>query len=333
MPVWITRVDLVRICGMSNKLGDLKSSEQLIRDLYIDLRKKVNYWATWTKQTAQARMGYVGQHLTSVVTGYHGGKSGARGKDLILEDKKFAEIKTCYRVDQLGKCLDCQSAVASIELKCSYCNSSNIERKQDSKWLISIRNDDEFSKILDPKFYYLVLFDFQDIKKPSKIRSSIWRVRSHNIGFSYCMTDYYLNIRAKSKSKAPFNLWPFQLKFHLMAPVLIYRSYILNNSITTEIFYKKDHIIDFPKPFRRYAASSNLTKKKVFEFAKRINCPVNKSSSENKRELILQISDFIENAGGFNEKTVSELAKSLYYENIKQHAKKIPKKIRQLIQL
>ena len=113
----------------SSKLGDLSSSEQLIRELYIDLRKKVNYWASQTKQTAQARMGYVGQHLVSIVTGYYGGKSGARGKDLILDQNNYAEIKTCYRVDQLGKCLDCQSVVASIELRCAYCNSENIERK------------------------------------------------------------------------------------------------------------------------------------------------------------------------------------------------------------
>jgi len=60
----------------SRKLGDLESSEKLIYDLYIDLRKRVNSWAAITGQTAQARMGYVGQHLVSVVTDYRGGKSG-----------------------------------------------------------------------------------------------------------------------------------------------------------------------------------------------------------------------------------------------------------------
>ena len=319
---------------MSNKLGDLHSSEHLIRELYIDLRKRVNYWAHLTKQTTQARMGYVGQHLVSVVTGYQGGKSGARGKDLILDKDNFAEIKTCYRVDQLGKCLDCRSVVASIELKCSYCSSDNIERKQDSKWLISIKNEDEFSKILDPKFYYLVLFDFEDIQHPRKIRASIWRISSHSIGFSYCMIDYYLNIRSKSKSKAPFNLWPFQLKFHLMLPTLIYRSYILNNNIKTSIFYEKDYITELPKSFHKYATANNLTHVKILDFAKRINFTVNKSrSSLNKKDLALEISHFIENKGGFNENTVSKLAKSLYYRDIKKHTKKIPVKLRRLIQL
>ena len=60
----------------SYELGTIEASEQLIHDLYIDLRKKANHWASITHQTAQARMGYVGQHLVSVVTGYRGGRSG-----------------------------------------------------------------------------------------------------------------------------------------------------------------------------------------------------------------------------------------------------------------
>ena len=59
-------------------LGTIEASEALIKDLYIDLRAKVNAWSKITQQTPQARMGYVGQHLVSVVTGYPGGKSGAR---------------------------------------------------------------------------------------------------------------------------------------------------------------------------------------------------------------------------------------------------------------
>lgn len=62
-------------------LGTIEASEALIKDLYIDLRAKVNAWSKITQQTPQARMGYVGQHLVSVVTGYPGGKTGARGYD------------------------------------------------------------------------------------------------------------------------------------------------------------------------------------------------------------------------------------------------------------
>lgn len=96
-------------------LGTIEASEALIKDLYIDLRAKVNAWSKITQQTPQARMGYVGQHLVSVVTGYPGGKSGARGYDLVIDDERHGEIKTCYRVDQLGSCNACGAVVSSLE--------------------------------------------------------------------------------------------------------------------------------------------------------------------------------------------------------------------------
>ena len=94
-------------------------------------------------------MGYVGQHLVSVVTGYPGGKSGARGYDLVIDDERHGEIKTCYRVDQLGSCNACGAVVSSLETECAVCGSTSINRKDDSKWLIAIRNNDEFAKLLD----------------------------------------------------------------------------------------------------------------------------------------------------------------------------------------
>ena len=57
-----------------HQLGTVDASGQAIRDLYIDLREKLARWSAITQQTAQARMGYVGQHLTSIVTGLPGGK-------------------------------------------------------------------------------------------------------------------------------------------------------------------------------------------------------------------------------------------------------------------
>ena len=81
---------------MDYRLGTIEASEALIKDLYINLRKKVNAWSEITKQTSQARMGYIGQHLTSIVTGYPGGKSGARGYDIIVSRNPlvYGEIKT-----------------------------------------------------------------------------------------------------------------------------------------------------------------------------------------------------------------------------------------------
>ncbi len=148
------------ISQTSRSLGTIDSSELLLTELYIDLRRKVRLWSGTTHQTPQARMGYVGQHLTSVVTGYPGGRSGARGHDLVLPDGKHSEIKTCYRVDQLGACAVCNVPVSSVESTCPSCGSSQIVRKDDSKWLIGVRNDNEMKGLFDPESYYLVLFDF-----------------------------------------------------------------------------------------------------------------------------------------------------------------------------
>ena len=176
---------------MAHELGSLEASEQLIRDLYIDLRRRINGWAAITKQTAQARMGYVGQHLVSIVTGHPGGRSGARGRDLVMSPAEYGEIKTCYRVDQLGKCNNCGAAAASIEQECSECGSDDIKRNDDSKWLISIRHNDEYASILEPKVYYLVLFDFENMQKPDMVRASIWSVDPLDPDFAFCMIDYW----------------------------------------------------------------------------------------------------------------------------------------------
>lgn len=224
-----------------HELGSVAASEKLIQDLYLDLRRRTRYWASITHQTAQARMGYVGQHLVSVVTGLQGGRSGARGFDLVHADGLPGEIKTCYRVDQLGRCRGCSAGVSPDDKTCPECGSTKIERKDDSKWLISFRHDSEFGSLLEPKFYYLVLFEFVNLNMPDTIRASIWSVDPNNPGFVLAMIDYYKNIRALSKSKAPFNLWPYSLKFELMGGTLIYRSLIHNDDrIDTEIFPGRD---------------------------------------------------------------------------------------------
>jgi len=223
-----------------HSLGDLQSSEQLIKDLYIDLRQRVNNWASITYQTPQARMGYIGQHLTSIVTGYPGGRSGARGYDLVLPDDRHAEIKTCYRVDQLGKCGECGCSVSAIEIACPRCASHHIERKDDSKWLIGLQNINELSQIADPSFYYFVLFEFVDLADPREIAASIWQVASSSPGFLLALIDYWFNIRMHSSSKAPLNIWPHRLKRDLMGGQLVYRSIVTDESVVTRIFPGRD---------------------------------------------------------------------------------------------
>lgn len=313
-------------------LGTVEASERLIHELYIDLKQKVNKWASLTRQTAQARMGYVGQHLVSVATGYPGGRSGARGKDLVLPNNRYAEIKTCYRVDQLGKCGDCGAAVSSLETACPECSSENIERKDDSKWLIGIRHDDEFAHILDPTSYYLVLFDFTDLAKPTTIRASIWRVDSLNPGFAYCLVDYYFNIRKASKSKAPFNLWPFQLKFDLMKPVLIYRSLIsADDIITTEVFPGRDKAVNHPlKPLPEYAQSQNLTADKSKAVARLLKAKVDNAGS--KRDILTELQAHITRERLPHARVADTLAHALYWPDIEEHAGALPQPLRQNIE-
>ncbi len=305
-------------------LGTVEASEQLINDLYIELRKKVNKWASITHQTAQARMGYVGQHLVSVATGCPGGRSGARGKDLVLPNDEHAEIKTCYRVDQLGKCNDCEAAVAAIEDSCPRCGSTDLKRNDDSKWLIGIRHDEEFAEILTPKYYYLVLFEFTDLTSPDTIQSSIWRVVPTVPGFAYCMIDYYRNIRAASKSKAPFNLWPFQLKFDLMRPVLIYRSQITKeDDVQTMIFPGRDsEQLHALHQLPRYSQSRNLTVGKILSFAESIGANI--EHPNNKRRLLEQIQRFLDESHLTTEITMDSLSKALYWPDIEQHIEGLP---------
>lgn len=310
-------------------LGTVEASEQLINDLYIELRKKVNLWASITHQTAQARMGYIGQHLVSVATGYSGGRSGARGKDLVLPNGKYAEIKTCYRVDQLGKCNNCGAVVSSIETNCPQCNSTDLKRNEDSKWLIGIRHDQEFAAILEPKHYYLVLFEFTDLKSPDTIRAPIWRVDPTVPGLAYCMIDYYKNIRAASSSKAPFNLWPFQLKFDLMRPALIYRSYITKDGrIQTEIFPGRDperlHVL---QPLPTYTQSQNLTQEKILSFARSINADIRPVDS--KRKLLEQVQQFLDRSNLVPEAVADKLAEAPYLPETQQHLQELPKRLKE----
>ena len=314
-------------------LGDLESSERLITELYIDLRKRINNWAAVTQQTAQARMGYVGQHLVSVVTGFPGGKSGARGQDLVLPDDEYAEIKTCYRVDQLGKCNSCDEPVASIEPNCPRCESTNIKRNDDSKWLIGIRNEEELAEILEPKSYYLVLFDFVNLQAPERIRSSIWEVDPKKPGFAFCMVDYRYNIQSKSTSRAAFNLWPFQLKFGLMRPILMYRSTIstVDDSIETSVFPGRDESQLFTlEPLQSYSRSRNLTFEKIKNLAELLEIPGPLPES-GKGPLLQHVQAHISQEAIGAEIVADSLAKAIYLKDIEELVPELPQPLRSRI--
>lgn len=316
------------------QLGDITASEDLIFELYVDLRRRINDWASITHQTAQARMGYVGQHLTSVVTGYAGGRSGARGRDLVLPDGEYAEIKTCYRVDQLGRCNACDARVASIELFCPECESADIKRNDDSKWLIGIRHNDEFATILEPASYFLVLFDFVDLNTPREIRASIWEVDPKNIGFAFCIVDYELNIRSNSNSGAPFNLWPYSLKFYAMKPKLIYRSLIAtaDDQIETIVFPGRDEPIEESViPLIEHSSSTNLTRDRIQNLAGLLRFR-SESLGGTKKNMLETLENYVSDQGIASAVVSEHMARVLYFDRIESEVASLPEPLKSRIE-
>lgn len=296
-------------------------ANSLINDLYLDLRKKVNYWSDITKQTPQAKMGYIGQHLVSIVTGYSGGKSGARGYDLIIPNGNYGEIKTCYRVDQLGKCLSCNNVVSAIETKCSVCNSENIKRNDDSKWLLTINKYEELEKMIEPLKYYFVLFEF-DKTNINDIVINIWEVDPKCRGFSLCMIDYYFNIRENSTSKAPFNMWPHQFKFALTRPIKIYESVIKkDNSIETKVFMPESPRADRMK-FLEFVNATTINLDNLIPTVKKFD--IKCEDYNNKHNILMNIDKWLESNDEKYEEFVDVFAANVYIPLIKTFVDKIP---------
>lgn len=337
---------------ISRELGTVSSSELLLRELYIDLRRKVRAWSAVTRQTPQARMGYVGQHLTSVVTGFPGGRSGARGHDLELPDEKYAEIKTCYRVDQLGTCVTCRAAVSSIEFVCPRCGGKTISRKDDSKWLIGVRNEVEMRALFDPEAYYLVLFDFSAAEaeaaeevdapdnqddgvevitdRPLDINARIWEVNPRHPGFALCMVDYRYNIQANSASKAPFNFWPYSLKFQLMNPLLIYHAVIgADDAVRTLLF---PTVVGTPQRYPLVPFSSmlrsrrNLGDDKLQRFAAAQG--VDLATTRTRAGLLAALDTARAERGWTDEWLVNQLAELMYREGIADQEDWLPHGLR-----
>lgn len=320
-----------------HRLGSKLSSETLIQELYIDLRKRVNKWAGITFQTPQARMGYIGQHLTSIVTGYPGGRSGARGYDLELPDNQHAEIKTCYRVDQLGKCQDCGCAVSAIELECPRCSSHRIERKDDSKWLIGLQNIDELIAIADPLYYYFVLFEFVDLNDPRDIAASVWEVNPKSPGFLLALIDYWYNIRMHSSSKAPLNIWPHRLKRDLMGGKLIYKSKIGDGGIETILFPSETEPLQHSiAPLHTQLRTDLVQESKnpgVTESLKRYARKLELGNLDDLRSIAIAIASMHaqnENSQA-SQKQLDELSTYLYYPRLIKVLNEIPEQLQGLL--
>lgn len=313
---------------MHYRLGSAEAAEAVIRDLYLQLRTQLFRWAAVTQQTPQPRMGYIGQHLTSVVTGFPGGRSGARGKDLILPGGKHAEIKTCYRVDQLGSCRSCGQLVASVEFECPMCHSDQIVRKDDSKWLIGPRHENDMRELFSPVAYYLVLFDFEDLADPSVINARIWEVDPRGSGFAYCLVDYYFNIRAKSTSGAPFNLWPFSLKFQLMMPLMIYHAKIFaDNRIETLVFpdQRGEPVPVQVEPLTSFTRATGFTLPMAQALGERFSVQI--PPSANKAKALAALESRRVSDGWNNNDIVDALVEGMYGDRVAEYLSWLPQEV------
>lgn len=210
--------------------------EELLTELVLEPRINALKWSEITHQTPNIKIGYPGQHLASLITGIKGNKTGARGDDLA----DGTEVKSCSRIDQMDKCNDCKSSVARSEAICLNCGSSNIDRKDDSKWLFTIRSEKDLKVLTEdvPRILLILAdypnFDQGDFETLRFQAFEIWTNSDRQKRFKEIMNNYYYNIyleNRKNNSKkipAPQNFWPYKYQFYLCNPILTFSCLVKN---------------------------------------------------------------------------------------------------------
>lgn len=253
---------------------------QLLSDLFISPRKKAVDWSRITQQTPNMKVGYPGQHLVSLVTGVPGERTGARGNDLI----DGSEIKSCSRVDQVDECKTCKNKVLRIEDICGNCGNTDISRKDDSKWLFTIRSENDLIVLTEEvERIILVLADYPSfhLSAYDDIRFEIYEIWTNSdrcIRFKQIMRNYYENIYGTHKAKnanktpAPKNFWPDSYQFYLCNPIRIFSATVRDSLVNPTISI--DHYVQ-PNQDRSGIRSmdmpiSKLTRHEIFHLAETV---------------------------------------------------------------
>jgi len=242
-------------------IGDnLKKIEVLLQELVLLPRIKALEWSKITKQTPNMKIGYPGQHLASLITGIEGARTGARGDDLL----DGTEVKSCSRIDQLDTCSNCENKVLRIETKCAHCDSENIKRMDDSKWLFSVKTEKELKLLTkDIDRIFLTIGDYPNFSGGDfdTIRFQafeLWNNEKRHEHFSTLMSNYYTKIFLEhiklkpSKTPAPKNFWPYSFQFYLCNPVKVFDCHVLNANTNPSI--RINHFIE-PNEDRRQLQS------------------------------------------------------------------------------
>jgi len=250
-----------------NKIGikiDEDKIREFINDMILEPRKKALKWSEITKQTPALNIGYPAQHLASLLTGYEGKRSGARGDDI----SDGTEVRACNRVDQVDECQSCGEKVMRSENSCSSCGCQKIKRKNDSKWLFTIRSEKELHELLVTKRVLLLLTDYPDFEKNNfdKIRIRAFELYpqdERHSKFVEIMKNYYYDIYSKNlernpkKVPAPKNFWPESYQFYLSNPIKIFEcniSSVNENPCIDSIYFIS------PEADRKNLISENLPK-------------------------------------------------------------------------
>lgn len=229
-------------------------NEKLIQELLVDLvvspRLQLIKWSKITHQTPNIKIGYPGQHLSSLISGVEGDRSGARGHDL----RDGTEVKSCSRIDQLDKCNACKSPVARLEVVCSNCGSKSIKRNNDSKWLFSVKTPEELDQLTNNIDRVILMigdypnFDQGDYETLRFQAFEIWPKHNRGLKFAELLTNYYNKIYLEHKranpssSPAPKNFWPYQYQFYMCNPIKTFECTVYNS--TSEPKIEIDHFID-----------------------------------------------------------------------------------------
>ncbi len=219
---------------------NIEKIKDFINEVIIVPKHTLTKWATVTNQTPAAKIGYIGQHLVSLITGVQGTGTGARGNDLA----DGSEVKSCNKVDQADKCKNCESRVMRFESKCPHCGSTNIERKDDSKWLFSIHDENELNTYKNLNRIVLLLMDYPNFKKNDfmDVRITAFEIYPKEERMSVfnelISTHYFKNYLPKKNAKKktnPMNLHPWSFQFYKCNPVKIFECTIKNIDTTPSV--------------------------------------------------------------------------------------------------
>lgn len=219
---------------------NLEKIRQFINEIIITPKHLLSQWSQITNQTPAAKIGYIGQHLASLVTGVRGTGSGARGDDLA----DGSEVKSCNKIDQADKCRNCGARVLRMETVCGECGSDRIERKDDSKWLFSVRDEHELEQYLTIDRIVLLLMDYPNFDNNdfADVRISIFEIypREQRMSvFGELIRNHYYNIYlpkiTNNEKTNPMNLHPWGFQFYKCNPIRTFECLIRNIDTNAEV--------------------------------------------------------------------------------------------------